>query len=93
MEAKQLIQKLAVGNFIVTAAAGMAVTAFASEQAVILYALFSMAQLSAMFVTMNMLERKDNFEPEILEWQECQVCGSDVLVSYYDECSACGEIV
>ena len=93
MEAQKFIKKLAIGNFIITATAGLAVISFASDQAVILYALFSMAQLSAMFVTMNMLERKDNFEPEILEWQECQVCGSDVLVSYYDECSACGEIV
>ena len=93
MEAQQFIKKLAIGNFIVTATAGLAVISFASDQAVILYALVSLCQMSAMFVTLSALERKDDFEPEILEWKECNVCGSDVLVTYYDECSACGEIV
>ena len=92
MDSKKLLGNLTFGNFAVAVIAGVTVTYIGTAEAVIGFAFFGMAQLSIMLVFADLLDKKD-FEPKILEWKECKVCGSEICVTYFDECSGCGEVI
>jgi len=94
MDSKKLLGNVTFGNFAVSMLAGVAVVCIGTAEAVIAYTFFGMAQFSAMLVFADLLDKKrSDFEPEILEWKECRFCDSEICVSYYSECSGCGEKV